>query len=353
MSQAAKTSTKTHNPVFTYLWASGAIFSVLLWANHIFHDYRIIGNNLFAMMPIVTSVIMGLWLILLADELLCLLESSGTLSRIIKVVKILSFGIIILYGAMALALWVNGISHSPAITKKTKIHSAAAIQMGPVNYGHVTVTGWNGDGRPQKILGGAKDDPGLNAGSDVEIVTRKGILSWDRVLEIRRDQEKYYFKMLKAAPDSRTAIIGLIEIYGKRKEFEKAKEWFDQLQAKYPGEIDIGYDLAAWLIEDRRYEPAADILKKLSELKKDYETVYLLGQTLTGAGKTDEAEKVLMQATELDPTDFRAFYRLGYVYRDMGKNEKAKEAWARVLTLFPHFSEVERNIKNIEKIAGN
>jgi len=349
MSPLAKTPPKIHSPIVSYIWASGVFFSILLWANHIFLNYRVVGNIIFAFMPIVGSIIMYLWLVLLADELLPLIETSGAISRIIKSLKVLSLGVIALYGVMALALWVNGISHSPATTKRAKLISLSAINMGLLSHSHFTITGWDGDPQAKKILGNYNDDTGIYAGGDIEILLRKGFLSLHRVLEIKQDMEKFYLKMLKASPDSKVAIVGLVEIYAKRKELTKAHEWFDKLYEKYPGEADIGNDLAGWLIESRKYGQAAHVLKKLLETKRDYEVLYLLGYSLAWAGEKNEAEKYLIEATELDPTDHRAFYSLGYVYRDTGRNEKAKEAWTRVLEILPNFPEVERNIKSIEK----
>jgi tetratricopeptide (TPR) repeat protein len=194
-----------------------------------------------------------------------------------------------------------------------------------------------------------KDEAGLYTGGDAEIFIRKGILSFYRVLEIRRDMENYYFKMLKVTPDSRVAIGGLINIYSKRNEFDLALEWYDKLLIKFPVEYDIGFELGGKLIDAKRYRQAVNVLRKVSEAKKDYEVLYMLGYALAWAGEKDEAEQVLIEATELDPTDYRAFYSLGYVYRDTGRYEKAKENWAKVLKLLPNFPEVENNIKSIEK----
>jgi tetratricopeptide (TPR) repeat protein len=162
--------------------------------------------------------------------------------------------------------------------------------------------------------------------------------------------EKYYFKMLKAAPGSKVAIEGLINLYSKRNEFDLALEWYDKLLTKFPVESDIGFDLGSQLIDAKRYRQAVIVLRKVLEVRRDYDVLYMLGVALAWAGEKDEAEKYLIEAAELDPTDYRAFYSLGYVYRDTGRYEKAKEAWVRVLKLFPNFPEVENNIRSIEKL---
>jgi tetratricopeptide (TPR) repeat protein len=348
MSKAVKTPQKPHGPILSYIRTSGVLFSLFLWSNHIFLNYRVAGNIIFAFMPIMGSITMYLWVILVADEFL-LLESSERISRIIKNLKLLCFTISILYGAMALALWVNGMSHSPSVSKRTKIVSTWGIDMGPLSYSHLTIASWDGDLNPRKILSSDKDDPGLYAGGDIEILLKEGTLSLNRIIAIKQDMEKLYMKMLKAGPDSKVAIAGLVEIYSKRKDFGKALEWFDQLYDKYPAEADVGQDLASRLVDSRKYEQAAEVLKKLVETKRDYEVLYLLGQTLARAGKKDEAEKYLEEAKQLDPTDFRAFYLLGNVYRDAGRKEEAKEAWTQVLELYPNFAQAEKNIASLEK----
>ena len=348
MSQPTNIPENAPSPILNYLRSSGVFFSIFLWANHIFLHYRVAGSFIFAFMPIIGSITMYLWVILVADEFL-LLEGSERISRIIKYLKHLCFGIIILYGAVALAFWVNGMSSSPSVGKKTRILSGSDINMGLQSYRHLTIGSWDGDPNPKTVLSSDKDDPGLCTGGDVEIILTEGMLSLQRIVGIKQDTEKFYMKMLKADPDSKVALAGLAEISSKKKDYGKAVEWFDQLYDKYPAEADIGRDLAVRLFDSRNYDQAAEVLKKLVETKRDYETLYLLGQALARAGKKDEAEKYLAEAKQLDPTDFRAFHLLGYVYRDTGRNEEAKEAWTRVLELNPSFAQAEKNIGSLEK----
>ena len=98
--------------------------------------------------------------------------------------------------------------------------------------------------------------------------------------------------------------------------------------------------------------------RDIGEIGKEIPSTYVparntifLSYALAWAEEKDEAEKYLILATELDPTDYRAFYSLGYVYRDTGRYPKAKEAWAKVLQLLPNFPEVENNMKSLKKYA--
>lgn len=332
-----------------YFLTYPVVFTVVLWGNSIFAHYRIIGNVIFTLMPLVAALTMYLWIIFLADEFLHFLESHGPILFMIKKLKIGSFIMICFYALIASALWLNGISLEPVITKTTKIISISSVNTGTFNYRHLTVAPWDNEMATRNILLTDADEADLYTGEETEIFVRRGILSFNRVLEIRPDMEKYYFKMLKAAPDSKVAIGGLINLYSKRNEFDLALEWYDKLVTKFPAEYEIGFDLAGKLVDAKRYRQAVTVLRQVVEVKKDYEILYMLGYALAWAGEKDEAEKYLILATELDPTDFRAFYSLGYVYRDTGRYLKAKEAWAKVLQLLPNFPEVQNNIKSLDK----
>lgn len=333
-----------------YLATYPIVFAVVFWGNSIFMHYRIMGNVIFTVMPAVGALTMYLWAIFLADEFLHFLEGYAPITFVIKKAKVFSFMIICLYAILASALWLNAISLEPVVTKTTKIISISNVDTGTFNYRRVTAAPWDNGMDNWNILLTDKDDAGLYTGEDIEICLRKGILSLDRVLEIRPDMEKYYFKMLQATPDSKVAIAGLINLYSKRNEFDLALDWYDKLLVKYPVEYDIGFDLGGRLIDAKRYRQAVMVLKKVLEGKRDYDVLYMLGYGLAWAGEKIEAEKYLLEATELDPTDYRAFYNLGYVYKDTGRYSKAKEAWVKVLELMPNFPEVENNLRAIKKL---
>ncbi len=336
--------------VLKYFLTYPVVFTIVLWANSIFTHYRVTGNAIFTVMPVIGAITMYLWIIFLADEFLHFFESYRPITFIIKKLKIVSFMTVCLYALIASALWLNGTSLEPVMTKNTKIISISNVDAGSFHYRRLSVAPWDNAPDNMNILLTDKDEADLYTGQDVEIFLRKGILSLYRVLEVRQDMEKYYFKMLKAAPDSKVAVAGLINLYSQRNEFDLALEWYDRLLIKFPFEPHIGFDLGNRLIDAKRYRQAIIVLRKVQEVKRDYDVLYMLGYALAWAGEKEEAEKYLIEATELDPTDYRAFYSLGYVYRDMGRYEKAKEAWGKVLKLFPNFPEVENNIRSIEKL---
>ncbi len=79
------------NLFLKYVLTYPVVFTVVFWGHSIFMHYRIIGNVIFTIMPLVGVMAMYLWLIFLADEFLHFLEHSRPITFVIKKVKILSF----------------------------------------------------------------------------------------------------------------------------------------------------------------------------------------------------------------------------------------------------------------------
>jgi tetratricopeptide (TPR) repeat protein len=220
--------------------------------------------------------------------------------------------------------------------------------MGAMRYQSLELrTGGASDGTVY-VLRTHRDPSELYVGEDVELLIQRGILSLERVLEVDHDHEKYSLKMLAAAPDSKVALANLIEIYSAKGEFEKAAVLFERLHEKYPDVWEMGVTLGFQLVDAKKFRQAADVFRKVVGARREYEALYGLGYALAWSGQKNEAAVYLKEATELDPTDFRAFYSLGYVYRDTGRYAEAKREWSRVLELIPHFPEVQSNLRSIE-----
>jgi len=336
------------NPLLRYACTYVFVFAGTIWSSYIFFRYRVAGNALFAIMPLVGIVTTYLWLVLVLDEWLYLLKGRESLRALIGGVKRISFGIIALYGFMALALWVNSAGHEPVIRRAAAVTSISDFDMGAMRYRSVELKTEETSGRAVHVLLTDRDRDDLYVGEDVEILIQRGMLSLQRVLEINDDNEKYSVKMLAAAPDSKVALANLIEIYSGRGEFEKATVYFERLYEKYPDAWEMGVTLGSQLVDAKKFRQGADIFRKVVGARREYEALYGLGYALAWSGQKNEAAVYLKEATELDPTDFRAFYSLGYVYRDTGRYAEAKREWSKVLELVPHFPEVQNNLRSIE-----
>lgn len=82
----------------------------------------------------------------------------------------------------------------------------------------------------------------------------------------------------------------------------------------------------------------ADALKVIEKLKPQARSdkarkILVIGWANRLDSKLDIAEKMLLEATKLDPRSARAFYELGRVYESTGDTEKAVTAYRKALSL--------------------
>jgi tetratricopeptide (TPR) repeat protein len=335
------------SPIRKIVVMYGVIIAIVGWSNYTFIHYRITGNAILSLLPDTGLFILYIWIILFIDEFLQVLQSRSSLVAIVSKIKKISVVIITIYALMACVLRINGISFVPTTTRSTKFISSS--YRGPGNFGKMIIQDWADTSRRRTILLASRDEANLYPGENVEVILRRGILGLQRIVEVRKDLVKFYTKMLEVDPESKAAIKGLTVAYSQRNQLEEALKWYGIYTERYTNDDNIGFNWGCRLIEDRQYRQAATVLSKVIEKNRTYKNLYLLGYALAWAGEKYQAEKHLREATELDPTDFSAFYSLGYVYYDTGRYPQAREAWSTVLKLMPHFPEVESKLRMVEK----
>jgi Flp pilus assembly protein TadD len=248
---------------------------------------------------------------------------------------------------VALALWVNSASSAPLADIPARIVSIRTIDLGPVVYRAVALEALDNTPGQQLILGNTQDQRTLYAGQDVRVIGRRGILGLTRVLQVHQDMEKYYLRMVEAAPHARVALERLVGIYGEDGKFTQAIAWDATLRARYPDEYERTLWLGQRLSDAKRFAEAITVFRHAAAVSRGYEVLYSFGYALAWGGKRDEAAEILHEATVADPTDWRAFYSLGYVYSGLGRYAEARVAWTKVLELLPHFPEVEQNLRQL------
>lgn len=66
------------------------------------------------------------------------------------------------------------------------------------------------------------------------------------------------------------------------------------------------------------------------------------------AGRLPEARDDLLQAVALDPNEWRPYYFLGIVYRQLGDVSRAHAAWRQVLVLKPENRDVYEQLRKLD-----
>lgn len=327
----------------------GLVFVVITCSRYSFLRFRIPLFELGSILPDTGVFLCYLWIILFLDEFLVLFGKSGLFSRFVKTVKRASLYVIAVYALVALLLAINGISIQQVSIVPARIVAKSKHKYWASSYGSILVEEQGATRVRREILLFFPSETQLFVGEDVEIVMRKGIFFCNRVLAVRRDMEKYYGKMLKAAPDSLVALKGLVLVCSEQGRFDEAKKWYSLYAGKNSDEDGIGTTLSRRMIDAGQYAQSAQFLEELIRKDRGYENLYTLGYALAWAGDKDGAAAYLHEAVKLDPTDYRALYSLGYVYMDTGQLTAAKKAWEAVLALTPHFPEVEKNLRKIDR----
>ncbi len=65
-------------------------------------------------------------------------------------------------------------------------------------------------------------------------------------------------------------------------------------------------------------------------------------------GRLEDARQDLLRAVAVDPNDWRAYYFLGIVYRQLGDISGARAAWRRVIVLQPDFKQAYEQLRSLE-----
>ena len=161
----------------------------------------------------------------------------------------------------------------------------------------------------------------------------------------------------------------------KRGDIRAAENLYKQILARYPenqraktallsikaaNNSNSPKELAPQIVEEfmtlygrRDYE---NILARanvvLSEYPKATPIWNILGASLMGLGKPEEASKMFERVTQIDPRDAAAFNNLGEALRNQNKPEQAIEAYNKAIELNPHYAEAYSNKSQALKYLG-
>ncbi len=143
-----------------------------------------------------------------------------------------------------------------------------------------------------------------------------------------KEAEKYYLSLLKDCEKKEGGYVleligkasaGLGEIYGKRKELEKAKQYFE---------------------------------KAVEVFKNDETLFYNLGEIYFYLYETDKAINMFEKAIEINAEWEKPYVKLGYAYLNKGDIKKAVDIFKKFIEKFPNSKEtpkIKEIIKSLEQ----
>ena len=132
-------------------------------------------------------------------------------------------------------------------------------------------------------------------------------------------------KVVKAKPNQPNAHFGLGYLLWTQKQYTEATSEFRAELALDPNHVQSMLYAADSQIQTNQYGDAASLLKQAVKLEPSLGLAHLdLGIIAANEGRNEEALREFLIAEKLTPEDVNVHWRLGRLYRAMGKKEEAK-----------------------------
>jgi tetratricopeptide (TPR) repeat protein len=139
---------------------------------------------------------------------------------------------------------------------------------------------------------------------------------------------------IKANPREPNVHFGLGYLLWTQTEYREAAGEFQAELANDPDHMQSMLYLADSEVQQNQYEAAAPLLEKVLKMDSGLGLAHLdLGIVLAQSGRNEEALRELTAAAKLIPDDVNVHWRLGRLYRSMGKMEEAKAEFAKASSL--------------------
>ena len=160
----------------------------------------------------------------------------------------------------------------------------------------------------------------------------------------------------KVDPKEPSVHFGLGYILWTQREYTEAATEFQAELANDPNQVQALAYLGDAEIQLNHPELASPLLEKAAGLDTKLELAHLdLGIVYGDAGRKDDALRELNTAEKLAPSDVNVHWRLGRLYREMGKKVEAKAEFAKASSLHKATDDalVDRISGGHEKANGN
>jgi tetratricopeptide (TPR) repeat protein len=132
---------------------------------------------------------------------------------------------------------------------------------------------------------------------------------------------------------------------------ESAKRFLKALKIS-PQDEDLYLSFAEMLLDAKKYQEAADILKQMPQEKNHDRICALTGYCLEGAGKIEEADEMAKKALALNPGDSRALNLKGILAHRRGQKEEARAAFQKAVQADAGYGEPCTNLGVMEWETG-
>lgn len=127
--------------------------------------------------------------------------------------------------------------------------------------------------------------------------------------------------------------MSLLSIYDRQHDYDRAKSELEQEIGNNPSYAQAYLYRGDIALHTNHSATAEPLLKKSIQLQSHRLAYFDLGSIYADQGRNQEAVTALQRAVALDPTLPDAHYRLARVYSALGRNEKAAREFANTKEL--------------------
>jgi tetratricopeptide (TPR) repeat protein len=122
--------------------------------------------------------------------------------------------------------------------------------------------------------------------------------------------EEVYKGLGKLDPENRAALLGLLRVYDRGHQFDKAAPILQEFLKAQPGNLGLKTQYGGLLLRGRRFAESRKILEEvLSSDPGNREALRLYAALLSETREPDKADEVLRKLQSLDPDDLEVPYR--------------------------------------------
>jgi tetratricopeptide (TPR) repeat protein len=149
--------------------------------------------------------------------------------------------------------------------------------------------------------------------------------------------------------------LQMAKILEQKGRFDSAIAEVQKAAALDPNSLEPSLMLGELFCRSGRNKEALELAGKLKAVRQADKARLLVisGWARRQMGELEPAEKLLLEATTLDPKSARALFELGKVYQAQGQTDKAMESYFKALTLvFDVSAEVEMKVPNGQQVSN-
>ncbi len=181
---------------------------------------------------------------------------------------------------------------------------------------------------------------------------KKGVA--DAIMQVQEGRTEEAIRMLRGAlksnPDNVDAMRYLAAAYLKDKtHLGDAEALLRRARQLAPGYAEVLMLLGSVLMERNKFSDAAEAFDQLVRLQPNNDAAWAgLGQAYARDDRTEDAERALGRAVELNATVPLVLMSQAHILKTLGKQEEALRAYRAAIRLKPSFGEVYWSMANLK-----